>query len=100
MMITIGEWMKQNNVHKSIIEKGRGVLVISVNSDDKYDTVVNDRQTGDAIYMKKITDFNFQLDTDKTKAFVIGTDQWKKMTTKNLFMSKLRNTIDQTEGEV
>jgi len=88
-MITIAEWLKRNNVHKSVIEKGRGIVAIAVQQDESPDTVVTDQSTDEAIYLKKITDLKLQVN-EKARVFVIGTDQWEKMTKKNLFMANLK----------
>lgn len=91
--MTILEWLIQNNVHRSIIDKGKAFVVMSVNKDDKPDTIITDQNTGEAIFMKKINDLNTNIDLEKTRLFVIGAEQWKKMTTKNLFLSKLKQDV-------
>lgn len=91
--MTILEYMKQNNIHKSLVEKGKYVSVISVGPNDNPDTIVNDQNTGEPIYMKKVDDLGFEFDPKLTRVFIIGKDQWKKMTTKNLFLSHLKGPV-------
>lgn len=93
-MVAIKDWLVSNNVHRSIIDKNKAIIAISVNKDDSPDTAVTDQNTGKIVYMKKISDLNHDVDSSKNRIFVIGIDQWKKMTTKNLFISRIKNKED------
>lgn len=97
------EWIRQNNVHESFIKNGKAVIAVST-TEDNFDTIVIDQNSGNQVRMKKIEDINTEVDTSQVRIFVIGIDQWKKMTNKNLFMSSIRqsNKVEEptTDGEM
>lgn len=87
--LTIKQWLKNNNVPKSATDKGKYVVAISVDQSE-CDTVVNSTEDGLPLPMKRITDFEMEVDPDITRILLIKAEGWKRMTTKNLWLANLK----------
>ena len=81
----IKQWMKKENVPESLIKSGKFVVAISVDSQEMYDAIVNSQNN--LIYLREVNDLDQEVDEKESKIFIIKTTSWKRMTTKNLWLS-------------
>jgi len=83
----IKDKMAENRIPGDFISSNKGIIAISVNSSDGFETVVVDQNKEETIFLKKIKDIEEEM-PENAKLFAITSAQWDKMLNSNLFLSK------------